>query len=171
MYYPYAFCVYASHPSCIFHVSLRSLLHLSLLALSLFSLSPSLSVSRSVSPSSFDAVLSVLLRSDALALLHCYVLFALGLWQIAIREFIANGLATAVVRVSVTEVGCVHAPPPKCRLTLQIACTLSMSSVKGAVKSLHAFAVRYKSSDCTGHPREVFGLAGAHDVGNRSQCL
>ena len=99
--------------------SLSSLISL---ILSTFIISIISRISRSHSPSSFEAALSLLLRSDARAVLRCFILFRFGLLWIAIWDFLAAGLANAIVRVPVFGMSCVHAGPPKCKGPSRIAC-------------------------------------------------
>ena len=114
---------------------LHSSLVISLISLTSLSISSlSLSVALALTPCSFQAALSLLvrggfvfvssLRSDIRALLLCFVLFTLGLWQTGIGESLTAGFANAVARVSVNEGSCVHAAPPQCKRSLQIAHTL-----------------------------------------------
>ena len=124
----------------VFHVSFISYHLLSSLSSShhlpscLSSLSSLSHLSLCLVLSSFEAALSLLLRggsvslpvlrSDALALLRGFMLFTLALWRTGIWESSAAGLANTNVRMSVNEVSCVHAAPPKCKRSAQIARTL-----------------------------------------------
>ena len=130
-------CIYNISVSCLcrsflIHLSpslLPSLSSSLIIAHHLIPLSRSCYLSIYIVLSSFEAPLSFLLRSccvsqpflrrDALALLCGSMLFTLGLLQQGIWESLAAGLANAVVRIS-----CVHAAPPKCKRSSQIARTL-----------------------------------------------